>query len=92
MYFIEKRKEIKTSDTASNIITSPNKPSKKRLVQKSKDNLDDIIKVDDLELREKWLEQEKEAIELLKEEEFNLIKIALFFFLVISLIFFWLRI
>jgi len=37
-------------------------------VQKSKDNLDDIIKVDDIELREKWLEQEKEAIELLKEK------------------------
>ena len=36
-------------------------------MQKSKNNSNDIIEVDDIEMRQKWLEQEKEAIELLKQ-------------------------
>ena len=37
-------------------------------MQRNKDNSNDIIQVNDIEMRQKWLEQEKEAVELLKQK------------------------
>jgi hypothetical protein len=47
---------------------SSSRPAKRQHVQKNKDNSNDIIQINDIEIRQKWLEQEKQATELLKQQ------------------------
>jgi hypothetical protein len=47
---------------------SSSRPAKRQRVQKNKDNSNDIIQINDIEIRQKWLEQEKQATELLKQQ------------------------
>ncbi|PKY55432.1 hypothetical protein RhiirA4_427505 [Rhizophagus irregularis] len=44
-----------------------NRPAKKQRIQKNKDN-SNVIQTNDIEVRQKWLEQEQQAIELLKQK------------------------